>query len=116
MESRCLSYDPGHLTSHEKGREMARARETAIDRQVAEVRPDGTVILNLDGSSVVLWHHDTEAIKRLTEGRDPEASFNPEQSSLFVRPSKPHAGWQGFHMAVEGTTHTSCVSSFDRPE
>jgi hypothetical protein len=87
---------------------MSRARKDGIDCQVSEVRPDGTVVLDVTGSSIVLWHHDPEEIKHLMDDPNHEAIFSPEQSSLFIRPSTTNAGWHGFHMAADDTD-TSCL-------
>jgi hypothetical protein len=108
MAVHCTSYEPGHLTSKDIARKVIRAAKSAIPCQVVEVRPDGTVVLDVEGDLITLWHHKPQSIESLLVSEGHEASYDPALLSLLVRPVMPHAGRHGFRIAAEAT-HSPCV-------
>ena len=86
----CGLYLPGHDVHWIQAKLAARCEPTGIKREarageLLEVRPDGLVIIEVEGEVRRLWNHDSDRLKRLVARNRGEISHQPGFNLLRTR-------------------------------
>lgn len=84
----CGLYLPGHDVHWIQAKLAARSEtDLAVPGHLLEARPDGLILVEVDGGIRRLWNHNPERLKRIAARDNGEISHQPRFHLLLVRGS-----------------------------
>jgi hypothetical protein len=116
---RCGWHHPGHDVHHVQA-EAAMSDHDApmLECTLEEVRPDGVVVIELDGAPVELWNHHSARLGALAAAHGGEVRFHPGWGLLGVVVRDDEGDLVGVHqfcvVAAASPTRRDCPAPGER--